>query len=611
MTIRRIDGKATFVVCRRHGICVAEGRALQSRFSTASYSHRRDDLHLQPIAIKRKRETNNSNVSALVSFFCSASLLFSTPDFDGVARPGAATIPFGSTALALEPADKSESSTWPSSSSALSDQLFKSLADRESTGNSNKQRYWESMQGTPDDIKAANEKLIDHAVATISTMYYDSSGGFNFDAQEFYAKWKKFRYLALHSNGEEKKSDEFYSLVENGFDTRDNAVKTLKSIVSSLNDPYSKYLTRAELRTELEVGDDGFLGLGALVGVSDSSNSSPSALKFDRNKPIRQVSSTTKVFDRVSSRPWQGGVAQESSVYFNQQFAFPVSTKGSTSGLSGSHGKSSSILSVAQAANLPVITAIAPDSPAERAGLLVGDRVASVGNYKFTGISRSQVQRALKERYHAENYFGRVDLTIAKQVVASSPLGLDNGDVRFDSDGNIIEEKYVFENGWYLPTSSRHGIFDYMPSEQVIGYKLSHVKSIPTTLTAKLDRTISPSNAALLQANKLDRFPSVVGGDAIVHYELLTPNDSIFQHMTDADGSRRVGYIRLTRFSKASTAGYINAINSLEESGAQSYIIDLRNNYGGVIQEAMVTASSLLRDPHSVLCYTLNSRGGL
>lgn len=30
----------------------------------------------------------------------------------------------------------------------------------------------------------------------------------------------------------------------------------------------------------------------------------------------------------------------------------------------------------------------------------------------------------------------------------------------------------------------------------------------------------------------------------------------------------------------------------------------------GVIQEAMLTASTLLRDPHVVLCYTLNSRGG-
>jgi hypothetical protein len=98
----------------------------------------------------------------------------------------------------------------------------------------------------------------------------------------------------------------------------------------------------------------------------------------------------------------------------------------------------------------------------------------------------------------------------------------------------------------------------------------------------------------------------VIGGDAIVHYATLSSNDSIFQQ----HGSRPVGYIRLTRFSKASTAGYINAINSLEAAGVDSYIIDLRNNYGGVIQEAMLTASTLLRDPHSVLCYTLNSRGG-
>jgi C-terminal processing protease CtpA/Prc len=613
--IRRVDGGAAFVACRWNGICVADGKVplmaspIQSmaRFSTASYSLPCDDL--QP-AIKRKRKTNNSTASTLAALFFSASLLISSPNFDGIARPGAATIPFDSTALALEPEVNGESSTWPSSSSALSDQLFKSLADRDSTINPNKRSYWESMLGTLDDVKAANEQLIDHAVATISTMYYDSSGGFNFDPQDFYAEWKKFRYLALHSSIREKKSAESSMFVENGFATRDSAVKTLKSIVSSLNDPYSKYLTREELRMELGGGNDGFLGLGAIVDVSDSSHSLPSAFEFDRNKLIRQVSSTTKVFDRASSRPRQGGVSFKTSVSFNQQFAFPASMKGSTSGLSGSQGKSSSILSVAQAANLPVIKAVVPDSPAERAGLVVGDRIALVGNYKFTGMNRSQVQKALKQRFHAENYFGRVDLTIAKQVFASSSLGLDNGNISFDADGNIVEEKYVFENGWYQP-SSRHAIFGFLPSEQVIGYKLSHVKSIPTTATAKSDNTISPINTALLHTNKHNRLPSVMGGDAIVHYELLTPNDSIFQHfLADLDCSRPVGYIRLTRFSKASTAGYINAIESLEEVGAQSYIIDLRNNYGGVIQEAMVTASSLLRDPHSVLCYTLNSRGG-
>ncbi len=137
------------------------------------------------------------------------------------------------------------------------------------------------MQGTLDGIKAASEKLINHAVATVSTIYYNSSGGFNFDAQEFYAKWKSFRYSALHSSSGEKKSiNEFYLTVADGFASQENAVQTLKSMVASLNDPYSKYLTREELRMELEVGNDGFLGLGALVDVPDSSHSSSLALEL-------------------------------------------------------------------------------------------------------------------------------------------------------------------------------------------------------------------------------------------------------------------------------------------------------------------------------------------
>mmetsp|Transcript_20012 Transcript_20012/g.28149 ORF Transcript_20012/g.28149 Transcript_20012/m.28149 type:complete len:368 (+) Transcript_20012:36-1139(+) len=87
-------------------------------------------------------------------------------------------------------------------------------------------------------------------------------------------------------------------------------------------------------------------------------------------------------------------------------------------------------------------------------------------------------------------------------------------------------------------------------------------------------------------------------------------NSSSSSNNNNNNNKDNVGYIRLTRFSRSSTAGYIQAIHELEKAGAQSYIIDVRNNYGGVIQEAMLTASTLLRNPHSVLCYTLNSRGG-
>jgi len=560
-----------------------------------------------------------------LALLCSVSVLFGTPDFDYIAMNSDATI-MNSKALALEkssnsdPSLESSSSTWSPSSSSLSDRLFKSMSAREITRDSNssptrnKQRYWDLMKGSSDDISFANEKLIDHAVATVSTMYYDSSGGFNFDSQEFYANWKKFRYSTLHprevSSGSKEKNNinEFESLDKNGFATRGNAVKTLKSTISQLNDPYSKYLTREELRAELKGGSDGFLGLGALV---DSSSPSSSTLAFDTKKPIRPSStSSTKEFDRISNRPVQGGVSLESSTSLTEQFAIPFSG-GTSASASGIHGKINSkkgILSVAQAENLPVITAIIPDSPAERAGLVVGDRIASVGDYQFTGMSRSHVEKALRQKFHADNYFGRADLTVAKRVM--TPPALDNENTRYDADGNIVEEKYVFEDGWYRPKNNRQSRLDSMMlSEQVLGYKLSHMKSIPTTITAKLDSSVPPASAAspeLIQS----KFPSVVGGDPIVHFELLTPDDSIFQHMAKPGESRAVGYIRLTRFSRSSSDGFIDAIKSLEEAGAQSYIIDLRNNYGGVIQEAMLTASTLLRDPHSVLCYTLNSRGG-
>lgn len=604
----RFGGDAAFTtaLCCDRGVSVLLSRQMKiimsrplpnecmARFSTASYSRRHDHDDHTSIPIQRKRNRAQHTTASTAALIFSATLCFNTPNF--VSPPtGTIRVPFSFdiTALALEPLkEEGESSTtWPSISSALSDQLLKSMIKRESSRiPSSKQKYWESMEGKADDIMSANEKLIDHAVSTISTMFYDSSGGFNFDAQDFYAKWKKFRYSAHQSsgNGEKKKTtnDEFYSLVENGFATRDDAVRTLKSIVSSLHDPYSKYLTREELRMELQGGSDGFLGLGLLVDVTNS----PSGMNYDRNMANKHVPSSVKDFDRVSSRPLQGGASFLHSFSYNQQFAFlPLSRNTS--------GKSSTILSVAQAVNLPIVTAIIPDSPAERAGLVVGDRIASVGGFKFIGLSQGQVKSALKYRFHGENYFGRVELTIAKQVFANSPFELDNG--------NDNSDKYVFEDGWY---QRREKISDFVPRQQLIGYKLSHVKSIPTTLTTKSDGPASPITALLLQTTKQNNFPRIAGGDAIVHYELLTPVGSIF--MADKGGSRPVGYIRLTRFSAASTAGYINAIKNLEEGGAQSYIIDLRNNYGGVIQEAMVTASSLLRDPHSVLCYTLNSRGG-
>ena len=355
-------------------------------------------------------------------------------------------------------------------------------------------RYWAIMgdEGTPQERLVANEALLDHAVGTINTMYYDNSGGFNFVPRELYDKWRKMRdhsRMSSSSNsvltGNKQDTLPYVSL-----ETREGAVQGLKWLVGTLNDPFSKYLTRDELRQELMGGNDGFLGLGAMV------------------EPPQEYR-VNKSLDR------------------------PINTK-------------TTLLSTTRADNLPVVTAVAPNSPAERAGVTVGDRIAAVGSDKFMGLSRSQVTKALKTKYSAENYAGQADVTLAK------PVFLEQAEGR----------------------------------EVVTGYRLSKLK-LATTFNAPF------------------RTQYGVMGDPIVQYKLLTSSDSILDQ-----SSSSVGYIRLTRFSRAATTRFFDAISQLEAAGAQSYIIDLRNNYGGVIQEAMLTASTLLRDPHSVLCYTMNSRGG-
>jgi C-terminal processing protease CtpA/Prc len=148
-----------------------------------------------------------------------------------------------------------------------------------------------------------------------------------------------------------------------------------------LNDPYSKYLTRQDLKHELEGGQDGFLGSGAIVEAPKPTSDSSPVSKYSAASP------TNLLLPR--------------------------------------HSK---FLTLTRVANLLVVTAVAPDSPAERSGLTVGDRIVAVGNEDFLGRTRKEVAKTLQQKYSVENYFGLADLTIAKPIFVAGSTTTTGGD---------------------------------------------------------------------------------------------------------------------------------------------------------------------------------------
>jgi len=587
---------------------------------------------------------------------------------------------FISTAIAMTPLTLQPQQAWAQDTDiTLLPPQSPSPPTSTSTNSLNKSKYYDILQsGTTAEIQFVNERLLDHEVGTINTMFYDNTGGARFTTKDMYDRWKIMRVYAkegadgvnaltsstvakhvnanansndienengatrttnTNKNAEQRKMErgdifipqlfmvegeqvklqkQHYSYQQDAipkltvpahaFDNRENAVASLKWLVSTLEDPYSKYLTREELENELRSKNDGFLGLGAIVELPSKNGHGTIVGNGNANNGGNENNNG------------------HGNGYANSQIPMVPNA---------------SYLTVTRVANLPMVTAIAPDSPAERAGIVVGDRIAAVGSDKFIGLGRDEVLIRLGMYSGADNYIGHPELTIAKPQLKY----VVGGGSRFNQvnvgGSNGVNENVDLE------------VDDFSPGrEELLGYKLSRLR-LPTANLEKYKpyKRINDnvSNMAVIatsengststteQTNvafRPDLVPSasaaettkpnavISGGDAIVHWELLRPNESIFgKYKTGIDGGSgseseassatdKIGYIRLTRFSRLSTAGYSKAVEELEKAGAQSYIIDVRNNYGGIIQESMLTAATLLRDPHTVLCYTLNSRGG-
>jgi carboxyl-terminal processing protease len=68
-----------------------------------------------------------------------------------------------------------------------------------------------------------------------------------------------------------------------------------------------------------------------------------------------------------------------------------------------------------------------------------------------------------------------------------------------------------------------------------------------------------------------------------------------------------IGYLRLTQFNANASMELAHAISSLEKKGAAAYILDLRNNPGGLLQAGIEVARQWLNS--GTIVYTVNRQG--
>ncbi|MBL1210075.1 carboxyl-terminal processing protease CtpA [Geminocystis sp. GBBB08] len=84
---------------------------------------------------------------------------------------------------------------------------------------------------------------------------------------------------------------------------------------------------------------------------------------------------------------------------------------------------------------------------------------------------------------------------------------------------------------------------------------------------------------------------------------------AVTSHLDKTNPNYPIGYLGLTQFSGNATKDLAHAMIKLEQEGAQGYILDLRNNPGGLLQAGIEIARLWLQP--STIVYTVNRQGVL
>ncbi|KAM1306480.1 hypothetical protein ACFX2H_008860 [Malus domestica] len=123
---------------------------------------------------------------------------------------------------------------------------------------------------------------------------------------------------------------------------------------------------------------------------------------------------------------------------------------------------------------------------------------------------------------------------------------------------------------------------------------------VGTTVTVKVHRGNDIRGDSGIKEVKLPR----------EHIKLSPISTATIPHKTPDGRLTKTGYVKLSAFSQTAAADMENAINEMKRQGVHSYILDLRNNPGGLVKAGLDVAQIWL-DGDETLVNTIDREGNL
>lgn len=221
-----------------------------------------------------------------------------------------------------------------------------------------------------------------------------------------------------------------------------------------------------------------------------------------------------------------------------------------------------------------------------------GKALHFITSYYIDSVNRSQlVEKAVKEMIS--------DLDPHTTYLTKEEVQAMNEPLQGNFEGIGIQFN-IYKDTIYVISPVSGG-----PSEKV-GLKAGdRIVRIDDESVAGISITTSGVRDRLLgeKGTKVDVTIKRPGIEKLLHFTIT--RDKIPIHSRDAayianDG---IGYIKLNRFAQTTNDEFTSAVKKLKKEGANSFILDLRDNGGGYLEQAIQLADEFLND-QKLIVYT-------